>query len=96
MSCNFLGSNCTTTSPCCDGFNCNNAGVCDFYDFNTTKDCPKGYSKVYTTDNAGICALDLKTEGSWIIWIVIILFCIVIFSLIGYVIYRVIKHKKLL
>ena len=94
MSCNFLGSSCTQTSPCCDGFNCNTAGVCDFYQFNANTSCPKGYSKVYTTDSAGICALDLKTEGNWIIWLVIIIFCIVILALIGFTVYKVMKHKK--
>lgn len=60
MSCNFLGSSCTATSPCCDGFNCNTGGVCDFYKFSSTQSCPSGYSKVYTSSDAGLCALDLK------------------------------------
>jgi len=94
MSCNFLGSSCTTTSPCCDGFNCNNGGVCDFYTFNSTQSCPSGYSKVYTSDSAGLCALDLTTQGGWMKWVLIIFFIVIILALIGFTAYKVIKHRK--
>lgn len=94
MSCNFLGESCTSTSPCCDGFNCNTEGICDFYKYSDTQKCPKGYSNVNITGSSGICALDLKTEGSWIIWIVIIIFCVVIVGLVLFVVYKIIKHRK--
>lgn len=94
MSCNFLGSSCTATSPCCDGFNCNTGGVCDFYKFNSTQSCPSGYSKVYTSSDAGLCALDLNTQGSWMIWVIIVFFIIIILALIGFTAYKIIKHRK--
>jgi hypothetical protein len=94
MNCNFVGSTCTESSPCCDGFNCNTAGICDFYEFNANKNCPAGYSKVYTTDNAGLCALDIQKQGGWVIWLVIIIFCVVVLSLIIYTVYKLIKHKR--
>lgn len=95
MSCNFLGSTCTDTSPCCDGFNCNTGGVCDFYSFSSTQNCPKGYSKVYTSDNAGICAIDLKTQGGWLIWVIIIFILLAILGVICFTIYKIIKNRKL-
>lgn len=94
MSCKFLGSTCTDTIPCCDGFNCNNAGICDFYTFNSTQSCPKGYSQVYTSDGAGICALDLKTTGSWVITLLIIIFIIIIVALVCFTAYKIYKHHK--
>lgn len=97
MSCSFLGEACTSTTPCCDGFKCNSNGVCDFYTFDSSTSCPGGYSKVYTSQNGGLCAVDLQTEGStflWILFFIVIVVVLAVCSLIGWKTYKYVKHHK--
>jgi len=94
MSCNFLGDYCSSTSPCCDGFQCSSNGVCDFYSFNATTSCPKGYSKVYTSSDSGLCAVDLKTQDNNILILVFIIVIILVTVVICFMFWKVYKFYK--
>lgn len=94
MSCNFLGDYCSTDSPCCDGFECSSNGVCDFYSFNATTPCPKGYSNVYTSSDSGLCAVDLKTQNSNILMLIFIIVIILVTVVLCFMCWKVYKRIK--
>lgn len=90
MSCNFLGDDCSESSPCCDGFQCNNSGLCDFYRYNSTKGCPRGYSKMA----GGLCGVDSNAYSPMFLTFTIILVILIVIIFVSIIIWRLIILRR--